>query len=343
MHEPTWTPPTDWTRITTVDAHTEGEPFRVVTGGVPEIPGATILERRRWARQHLDGVRKALMWEPRGHADMYGCFVTQPVSDGADLGVLFMHNEGFSTMCGHGIIALTTVAVETGMLTRQEPETAVVIDSPAGQVRARARLEDGRVRSVRFRNVASFVAELDAEVDVPGLGVLRYDLAFGGAFYAYVRAEDAGVTLGAEGFRELIDRGSAIKQAIMASREIVHPFEADLGFLYGVIFVGEARSEGAHSRNVCIFADGELDRSPTGTGVSGRVAIHHARGEVGVGEAIVIESLLGSCFTVQVVETTTFGPYDAIVPEVEGTAHITGRHEFLIDPADEIGSGFVLR
>jgi trans-L-3-hydroxyproline dehydratase len=183
-----WNPPSHWLRITTIDAHTEGEPFRVITGGFPELPGETVLARRRYAKQHFDHLRTALMWEPRGHADMYGCLVTPPVSPEADVGVLFIHNEGFSTMCGHGIIGFTTVALETGMFPMNEPETTLKIDTPAGLVTAHARVKHGRVASVYFHNVPSFVLELDAAVDVPGLGRVRYDLAFGGAFYAYVKA-----------------------------------------------------------------------------------------------------------------------------------------------------------
>lgn len=339
-----WQPPQGWPRISTIDSHTAGEPFRVITQGIPEIPGATILERRRWAQENLDDIRRALMWEPRGHADMYGCFVTPPVTEDAELGVLFIHNEGFSTMCGHGIIALVTVALETGMLAIGDgSERQVGIDSPAGLIRATAELENGRVQRVRFLNVPSFVAERDAWVEVPGLGRVRYDLVFGGAFYAYVNANDVGVALDGENFRALIEKGTRIKQAVMASREIVHPFEEDLGFLYGVIFVGDAQSPDAHSRNVCIFADGEVDRSPTGTGVSGRVALHHARGDVGLDEPIVIESILGTSFKARVVEETSFGPYAAVVPEVTGSAYLTGRHEFFVDPADPLRDGFILR
>ncbi len=343
MNPADWRPPEGWTRITTIDAHTGGEPFRVVTGGFPEIPGGTLLERRRYARQHLDPLRRALMWEPRGHADMYGGLVTPPVSPGADLGVLFIHNEGFSTMCGHGIIALVTVMLETGMLPAGDPETTVGIDTPAGLVTAHARMEGGRVKSVGFRNVPSFAAVLDAEVEVPDLGRLSYDLAFGGAFYAYVRAAEAGLSCVPEQFRALIEAGTAIKRAVAGSRVIEHPHEEDLGFLYGVIFVDEARCVGVHSRNVCVFADGEVDRSPTGTGVSGRLAIHHARGEIALGERLVIESLLGTRFTGRVAETTRCGPHDAVIPEIEGTAHITGRHEFLIDPSDQLRHGFIVR
>jgi len=338
-----WIPPEGWLKITTIDCHAAGEPFRVITGGYPDLPGDTILARRRYAREHLDSLRTALMWEPRGHADMYGCIVVPPVSPQADIGVLFMHNEGYSTMCGHGIIGIAKVVLETGLLSMVEPETIVRIDTPAGLVTARARVEAGQVTRVRFLNVPSFVLALDQKVEVPALGSIRYDLAFGGAFYAYVQAEEAGVSCTPDGFRPLIEKGIAVKRAIMASRPIPHPFEEDLSFLYGTIFIGPPLGAGAHSRNVCVFAEGEVDRSPTGTGVSGRLAIHHARGEIGIGEPIVVESIIGSRFTGRIVETTTFGPYPAIIPEVEGEAHITGRHEFLIDPADPLRDGFILR
>jgi trans-L-3-hydroxyproline dehydratase len=338
-----WTPRDHWLKITTVDAHTGGEPFRVITGGFPDLPGTTILEKRRYAKEKLDHLRTALMWEPRGHADMYGCIITPPVTPGADLGILFMHNEGFSTMCGHGIIGIATVALEIGMLPATEPETTLKIDTPAGLVTAHVVMANGRVQRVRFQNVPSFVVALDEIVDVPGLGQVRYDLAFGGAFYAYLQAEAVGLRCTPEDYRPLIEKGMAIKRAVMASRAIPHPFEADLSFLYGVIFIGPALGEGGHSRNVCVFAEGEVDRSPTGTGVSGRLAIHYARGEIGLKQPIVIESIIGSRFIGRVVATTTFGPYPAIIPEVEGTAHITGRHEFLIDPDDPLQEGFLLR
>jgi trans-L-3-hydroxyproline dehydratase len=338
-----WTPPEHWARITTIDAHTAGEPFRVITGGYPDLPGDTILARRRYAQENLDHLRTALMWEPRGHADMYGCIVTPPVSPGADIGVLFMHNEGYSTMCGHGIIGIAKVALEMGLLPMVEPETVVKIDTPAGLVTARARVEAGQVKSICFRNVPSFVLALDEVVEVPGLGPVRYDLAFGGAFYAYVQAADLGLSCGPEDFRPLIEKGRAIKRAVMASRRIPHPFEEDLSFLYGTIFIGLPEDVGSHSRNVCIFADGEVDRCPTGTGVSGRLAIHYARGELGLNQPIVVESIIGSRFKGRIVETTTYGPHPAIIPEVEGTAYITGQHQFLIDPTDPLREGFILR
>lgn len=338
-----FTPPSDWLKITAIDAHTGGEPFRVIVDGFPELKGDSILERRRYAKEQYDNLRTALMWEPRGHADMYGCILTEPVSPDADFGILFIHNEGFSTMCGHGIIGITTVILETGMMSITSPTTKIKIDSPAGLITALAHIENNHVKSVSFHNVPSFVSALDEVVEVPGLGKVRYDLAFGGGFYAYVNASDVGVTCTPEDYRPLIEKGMAIKRAVMKSKPIIHPFESDLSFLYGTIFVGPPTQEGSHSQNVCVFADGEVDRSPTGTGVSGRLAIHHRRGEIKMNQSIVIESILGSTFTGKVIEETIFGPHPAIIPEVEGQAHIIGRNELWINPLDPLKDGFILR
>jgi len=272
---------------------------------------------------------------------MYGCVLTPPATPGADFGVLFLHNEGWSTMCGHGIIAVATVVLETGLFPDLDPN-AVRIDTPAGLVTARARIEGGRVRSVAFLNVPSFVVALDETVDVPGLGRVRYDLAFGGAFYAYVEAADVDVACVPGDVANAIARGMAIKRAIMASRPISHPAATDLGFLYGTILSGPPSPE-AQVRNVCVFAEGEVDRSPTGTGVSGRLAIEFARRRITVNEPFVVESLIGTRFTGRVVEATQVGPYSAIISEVEGTAYITGRSEFLLDPEDPLRDGFLVR
>jgi trans-L-3-hydroxyproline dehydratase len=338
-----WTPPSDWIRLRTIDAHAAGEPLRVLAfdSGFPTIPGDTILAKRRYTREHLDHLRRALMFEPRGHADMYGAILTEPVTPDGDLGVLFTHNEGYSTMCGHGIIALTTVVFETGL----KPPPLLRLDTPAGRVTARADWDSAqrRVRSVSFENVPADVVELDQTVEAPGLGAVRYDLAFGGAYYAYCEAEPLGLRISGDNFRALIDIGMRIKHAVAAARAIEHPFEADLGFLYGTIICGKPHNDGAHSRNVCIFAEGEVDRSPTGTGVSGRVAIEHARGRLREGEPFVVESILGTRFTGRVARATTFGPHAAVIPEVSGSAWITGQHEFLIAPDDPLREGFILR
>jgi len=349
----TFTPPAGWMRIETIDAHAAGEPLRVITSGWPAIPGDTILAKRQFARENHDDLRRALMWEPRGHADMYGCILTEPVTPDGDVGVLFLHNEGYSTMCGHGIIGLVKVGLECGLLDPAHLErdtagrTLVRIDTPAGRVTAKAHPEPGgdpsRVERVSFHNVPSFVLALDLEIEVSGFGQLRCDIAFGGAFYAYVEAADLGLAVEPETCARLIDAGRRIKRAVVEQCEIVHPDgDPDLNFLYGTILVQRGEG-GVHSRNVCIFADGELDRSPTGTGVSGRAAILHHRGELAPGETITIESIIGSRFDVSVAGETAVGVVPAIVPEVTGAAHITGQHEFLIDPGDPLRDGFFLR
>ncbi len=338
-----WTPPENWLQLTAVDAHTAGEPLRVFTSGWPHLPGDDILAKRRYAQTHYDWLRTAVMWEPRGHADMYGCLLTEPVTPDGDLGVLFLHNAGFSTMCGHGIIGLTVVGLDTGLIDRPGPAPVLKIDTPAGRVTATAQRENGRTRTVSFHNVPAFVYALDQQVDVPGIGRIRYDVAFGGAFYAFVQAGEASVGLTPTDFRQLTDAGTRIKQAVMASLPIRHPFAADLSFLYGVIFVGPAHDPAHHSRNVCIFADGEVDRCPTGTGVSARAALHYARGELALGQPFVVESILGTTFTGEAVAEVEFGPYTAVIPQITGTAHITGLNCLLIDPHDPLKYGFILR
>ncbi len=343
-----WSPPEGWVRLTSIDDHTAGEPLRIIPGGLPAIPGNTILEKRRYAKEHLDHLRTALMWEPRGHADMYGTILTEPVTPDGDVGVLFLHNEGYSTMCGHGIIGIGKVALDGGLIALEgddggDGEVEIRMDTPAGRVTAYSRRVGGVVQDVSFHNVPSFVASADQVVEVPGLGQVRYDLAFGGAYYAFCRAEDLDVGLTGDDFRRLIDVGMRVKLAVMEDHPIEHPFEEDLGFLYGTIIVGEAHEPAHHSRNVCIFADGEVDRCPTGTGVSARAAIHYARGEIGINEPFVVESILGTCFTGRVVEEVRFGPYDAVVPRVTGAAYTTGKNEWWIDPDDSLGQGFILR
>ncbi len=338
-----WEPPPEWTAIRTIDAHTAGEPLRVVTGGFPQIPGATILEKRRYAMENLDHLRKAIVWEPRGHADMYACILTEPASEDGTVGVLFCHNAGFSTMCGHGIIGLTTVAFETGMFQSGENDPSIEIDTPAGRVRAQAYIQNRRVKEVTFRNVPSFVLDMDRSVFVPGIGEVKYDLAFGGAFYAFCQASDLDLQLVPGESSKIIDLGKRIKRAVSEKNPPRHPFEKDLSFLYGTIFIGPPQNPQNHSRNVCIFADGELDRSPTGTGVSARAALHYAKKEMGLHENITVESILGTCFRVKIGEILPYGEFEAVIPEISGSAHIVGRNEWLIDPDDPLGFGFFLR
>ncbi|MBO9314000.1 MAG: proline racemase family protein, partial [Chloroflexus sp.] len=262
--------PADTIRLTTIDAHAAGEPLRIVTGGLPELVGQTMLERRRFMRDHFDYVRQALMWEPRGHYNMYGCVITPPVSAEADLGVLFMHNEGYSTMCGHGVIALVTVLVESGAVTGDEDRASVVLDTPAGLVRATAHLEDGHVTKVSFRNVPSFLYMRDLVIEVPGYGQVTCDIAWGGAFYAVLPAAQLGLRVEPTKMAALVAAGEAIKRAVNEILPVQYPDESDLSFLYGTIFTDQPEDPTHHSRNICIFANAEVDRSPTGTGVSAR-------------------------------------------------------------------------
>lgn len=338
-----WNHPDDWLEIETIDAHAAGEPLRIILSGLPEMKGATVLEKRRYMKDNLDHYRTALMLEPRGHADMYGCIITPPVSGEADFGVIFMHNEGYSTMCGHGIIAVTTVVLETGMFEMIEPVTQIKIDSPAGLITSYAKIKNGKVESVYFHNVPSFVLMQDQIVDVPSLGKINLDIAFGGAFYAFVKADQLGLTMHETEFGKLIEKGMKIKRAVMQKFEIKHPFDDDLSFLYGTIFYGSPLSNKADSRNVCIFAEGEVDRSPTGTGVSARAALHFAKKELGLNKPMVIESIIGTKFSTKVVQETKFGGYNAVIPEVEGNAFITGKNTFYINPDDPLRKGFILR
>jgi proline racemase len=315
--------------IRTVDYHTAGEPFRIAVDGVPPLPGGSALERRRWAREHLDDVRRLLVNEPRGHADMYGCFVTG--SSVADLGVVFFHNEGYSTACGHGTIALVTWALESGRLAgaaAPDGEVAVTVEAPSGGLRTWAAVRDGDVVSVRFRNVPSFV--LRRGVEAAGAAV---DVAFGGAFYAIAPAP---LPISARSLPPLIERGRAVKEALNARGDVVHPLEPELRDVYGVVW-----TEG--DRNVTVFADGEVDRSPCGSGTSARLALLDATGALPRGAVLRHEGVVGTAFLGRVVGTASVAGIPAVVTEVEGTAHLTGRHEFVLEPADPLGTGFLLR
>ena len=273
---------------------------------------------------------------------MYGCLLVTPAHPQADTGVLFFHNEGYSTMCGHGIIGLVTVMLEQGLFPASVPTTTIRFDTPSGLVTARASLDAGKVRNVAFLNVPSFVLAVEQTVKVPGIGSVNYDVAFGGAFYAFCRAEALDLALEPKHARRLQTLGLAIKQAIMAERTISHPTEPELGYLYGTIFVGPSHTPDGDLRQTCIFANGALDRSPTGTGVSAHLALLHAKGTLRVGQSLRFESILGTLFGGKIVEETQLGPYPAIIPEVEGHACLTGRHEFMIDPDDPLKDGFLL-
>ena len=331
--------------ITTTDYHTAGEPFRIVSGGVGPISGKTVLDKRAWAMETLDRVRRFLVYEPRGHADMYGCFVTEPDDEGGDLGVLFFHNAGFSTACGHGTIALATWAIECGIVAPSEPETEMVVDAPSGRLRVVAKVEDGRPVSVRFRNVPAFVHSRGLPVGTGSAGEVPVDVSFGGAFYASVDARSLGFAVEPANLARFIEVGREIKDHLNAAAEIVHPLEPRLRDVYGAIFFEETDSAepGLAQRNVTVFADGEVDRSPCGSGTSARLALLHAAGRLATGEALDHSGIVGMRFGGHVVEETEVGGVPAVVTEVEGSAHLTGHHRFVLGRDDPLGFGFLLR
>jgi len=333
-------------RLKTIDAHAAGEPLRLIVDGFPSPRGKTMLEKREWVRKNADHLRRALMLEPRGHADMYGAILTEPVSPGSHAGVLFMHNEGYSTMCGHGIIAVTTMALERGLLMPGGDGATVVYDAPAGTVRARAKIvragepdADLRVDSVAFLNVPSFVLRGGMPVKL-ATRTIRADVAFGGAFYAIVDSEAVGLPIDIAHLPELRRVGMEIKYAIEAQHAIGHPLEAGLKDIYGTIFTGPPNDRQADLRNVTIFADAEVDRSPCGTGTAAVMAVVDAMGLLADDKPFVHESLIGTIFNGRIASRTVVGDLQAIVPEIEGSAWITGEHTFVVDQRDPLRDGF---
>ena len=336
--------------VRTIDYHTGGEPFRIVVSDLPATPGDTVLERRRLAPTGpLDEVRLLLCNEPRGHADMYGCFFVPPDDDGARAGVLFWHKDGFSTACGHGTIALGAYAVDSGMVVAPDDgEVDVVIDVPSGRVAARVRRAGGRTVAVAFRNVPSFVIARGIEVST-SRGPIVVDVSFGGAIYGSARAADLGLAVEPQHVNDLIAVGREIKAALLADPQVFHPTDDRLSDVYGTIWYDELENEvgdddgTVRQRNCTVFADGEVDRSPCGSGTSSRLALLHDSGRLETGSTLVHDSIVGSRFVARVVDVVEGPGRRAVLTEIEGNAHRTGEHSFTIDPADAIGLGFQLR
>ncbi len=355
-----WQPPSHWQQISCLDCHTGGEPLRIVTSGFPALEGDTVLAQRRDCQQRFDHLRRALMFEPRGHADMYGCIILPPERSDSAFGVLFLHNEGYSTMCGHAMIALAKVAVEAGVVAATYPVTHFQVDAPCGQIQLYAELVPAaqnqadqsladhnskapKVQRCWFDNVPSFVLAADQQTQVAAIGAVPYQLAYGGAFYAYVEASRIGLDLQMNNHRQIIRYGELIKQQLLAEVSVQHPFADDLSLLYGVIFTGPAAKAGVLQRNVCVFADGQLDRSPTGSGVSGLAALLYQQGKLSLGQPIRIESIVGSEFSVVIQSQCEYGPYQAVIPQVAGTAYVTASQQFVFDPLDPLAEGFIFR
>lgn len=328
--------------FSTIDAHAAGQPLRVITSGVPPLQGHTIRERRDWFREHHDDVRRVLLHEPRGHGDMYGAVLTAPAAPEADYGVIFMTNSGYSTMCGHGIIALTTALIETGSFTDQGQETRITYEAPAGQIQARASIDKGRVLAVRFRNVPAFRLAKDLVVPVDGADV-TVDVAFGGAWYAVVPDHTLGLDLSGASGMQLITAGMAVKRAVSNAIDVFHPTDPDLSGLYGTIITGAPKSEDSTIRNATIYADGAIDRSPCGTGTSALLACRSADSEIKVGDTFINESMTDSVFSGRIVVDTMVDDVPAVITEIAGRGAVTGLHHFVVDPSDPLRDGFRLR
>lgn len=327
----------------TIDLHTAGEPLRIITGGIPPIPGETMMEKRKYFSENMDDVRQILMREPRGHSGMYGSILTPPVNKDADIGVLFMHNEGLSTMCGHGIIAIMTAAYETGMLPSKAFEKDVIIDSPAGKVYSRVNSSGLTAKSVTFDNVASFVLESNLNIKMKGFEEVKVDVAFGGAFYAIVNVDDLRIQATIKYLPILKKVSTMLKNEIERKINVKHPLSEKLKGIYGVIFSSEPSNATSHLKNVTVFADEQIDRSPCGTGTSARIAALYHHGKLKIGEDFVHEGIVGSKMTGKIIETSMVGDYQAILPEITGSASITGFHQFVVDPSDPFKNGFLLK
>lgn len=324
-----------------VDSHTEGMPTRVIVGGVGAIPGETMFDRRRYFIENMDGIRTLLMYEPRGHSAMSGAILQPPTRPDADWGVLFIEVSGCLPMCGHGTIGVATVLVETGMVAVTEPVTTIRLDTPAGLVQAAVEVRDGEARSVTITNVPAFTLATDQTVVVDGIGEVRYDMAFGGNFYAITDLERIKIPFDTARKDEILHAGLAIMDAINTSDEPVHPENGEIRGCHHVQFVAPG-SDARHSRHAMAIYPGWFDRSPCGTGTSARLAQLHTRGQIGVGDEFINESFIGSRFTGRILEETEVGGLPAVIPTITGRAWVTATAQYMLAPDDPFPTGFLL-
>ncbi len=325
-----------------IDSHTGGEPTRTVIGGIPYIPGKSIVDKMKYLKEKMGWIRTTLMFEPRGHSVMSGVILTEPTHPDADIGVIFIETGGYLPMCGHDTIGVSTVLVETGMVKVEEPITHITLDTPAGLTRVRVNVEDGTAKSVTFRNIPSFVFAKDVVVEVPKFGKIRMDVSYGGNVYAILSAESVGLKITPENASEIIQKGRVIRDAVNAQVKIEHPEKDFIDSCTHVQLFGKPTAPGAHLKNVVFFANSGVDRSPCGTGTSAKIATLYTKGELKLNEDFVHESIIGSIFKARAVEETKVGPYKAIVPEVTGRAYIMGINQIFIDPDDPHKHGFLL-
>ena len=332
--------------ISVIDTHTAGEAARLVTAGVPKIPGKDIVEKKQYLIDNLDDLRKSVMFEPRGHQDMFGAFLLPPTKEEADFGLVFMDTGGYLNMCGHNTIAAVTAAVETGMVDVEEgaTEKEVVVETPAGLIYATAKLKDNgaKVKEVSFRNVESFLYKRDVELDVEGVGHVKFDISFGGSFFCIISADQLGLEVKPENASKLKEAGLKIRDAINANIEIQHPTLEHIKTVDLVEIYDKPSHPEATYKNVVVFGDGNIDRSPCGTGTSAKLATLYAKGELKPGEPFVYESILGTLFKGRIVEERKLADFDAIIPEITGSGYILGFSNYVYDPDDALTYGFLL-
>ena len=329
--------------IIAVDSHTMGEPTRVIIGGIPNIPGKTMSEKKEYMASNLDYLRTALLLEPRGHSDMFGAIMTSPTIPDADFGVIFMESGGYVNMCGHGTIGVCTVAVEMGMVTPIEPITNITLDTPAGIVKAGVAVSNGRTKGVTFENVPAFLYKKDVSINTPTFGEIKMDIAFGGNFFALISAERLGLKIEKPYAQRLIDAGMEILECVNNSIQVGHPEKPHINTIDLVEIFEKVPQEGVHYRNAVIFGEKSLDRSPCGTGTCAKMASLFARGELKIGQEFINESILGTQFIGRLKGTTKVAGLDAVIPEITGRAFVTGVSHYMIDDEDPLKYGFTLR
>ncbi len=326
-----------------IDTHTAGEPTRIITKGVPTIIGKTMMEKKEYMEEHLDWLRRAVMLEPRGHANMFGAILTEPVHQDADIGIIFMDAGGYLNMCGHGTIGTSMAAVETGIVPKLEPITKVRLDAPAGLVEASVAVVDGKVKSVTVTNVPSFLYQQDVKVTTPMLGEVTFDIAFGGSFFALIKSDYLGYDILPEHSEELMNQALELREIINREIKVSHPLQPHIKTVDLIEIYGPAVSAQADARNVVIFGDRQIDRSPCGTGTSAKMATLCAKGKLAIGEEFVYESITGTMFQGKIISKTKVGEFDAYIPQITGSAWITGFNQFVIDDSDPVKYGFTLK
>lgn len=325
-----------------IDSHTMGEPTRVVVGGVPVIPGKNIQEKKQYLENNLDYIRTAIMHEPRGHNDMFGSIITEPTTPEADIGIIFMDSGGYLNMCGHGSIGASTILVQTGMIEVEEPYTNIRLETPAGLVKSRVKVNGGKVEEVSITNVPSFLYKKDVQLELPNVGKVTFDISFGGSFFAIIKDSELKVEIDPKNANIISERAMKLKEIINKEVPVMHPIEQHINTVDLIEIYGEPKTKEANYQNVVVFGNGQLDRSPCGTGTSAKMATLYARGELGIDEPFVYESIINTKFKGRVLEEVTIGGFKAIIPEITGSAYITGFNHFVIDDSDPVKYGFVL-